>query len=148
MGAETPSRDDDATTACPVCERLFTPSGRASYCSDACRKQAWRRRHQPPAVPIVVPAPGRPRRPITVYECPTCSARALGSQRYDDCGTFMARVGVGGLCPHCDLAVAVSDLLGTEVLDTGGPSRTPRPGPARNQPAALRPPTTKKGDRP
>ena len=65
---QIPSRDDPGTTTCPVCRRVFTPTGRQAYCSTACRKTAFRRRHQPgPAVTI--PAV-RPRREFTVYECP------------------------------------------------------------------------------
>ncbi|MGH9286161.1 MAG: hypothetical protein ACRD0M_10905, partial [Acidimicrobiales bacterium] len=65
--------------------------------------------------PIVVP-PAQPRRPITVYECDGCGARAVGEQRCADCSTFMRRIGIGGSCPHCDEAVAVSELLGEEVI--------------------------------
>jgi hypothetical protein len=38
--------------------------------------------------------------------------RELGIQRCDDCGIFMARVGIGGLCPHCDEPLAVAELVG------------------------------------
>jgi hypothetical protein len=110
-----PSRDDTATTVCPVCEGRFEPWGRRRYCSDRCRRTAWARRHRIPAAPVVVPAAGRARRPVTVYECDACGARALGSQRCDECGTFMRRVGLGGLCPECDSPVAVADLV--ENLD-------------------------------
>ena len=96
-----PSRDDAATVLCPLCHNAFSAAGRALYCSDACRKTAWRRRHQARPSVIVVPARGRPRRPITVYECAGCGTRALGQQRCDTCGAFSTRVGLGGLCPHC-----------------------------------------------
>lgn len=111
-----PSRDDNATVVCPLCARAFIAAGRAIYCSETCRKKAWRRRNGAAPVPVVVPPPGRPRRPITVYECATCGTRALGVQRCEDCGTFMARVGIGGLCPHCDEAVALCDLIGPDNL--------------------------------
>lgn len=110
-----PSRDDAATVGCPVCERLFVAGGRGRYCSDGCRKTAWRRRHQTPAAVIVVPD-RRPRRPITVYECASCGERSLGEQRCNSCGTFAARVGLGGLCPHCDLPVAVDDLVDPSMI--------------------------------
>jgi len=55
------------------------------------------------------PAPGR-KRDFTVCECGQCGLRALGSQRCEDCGTFMAAVGTGGLCPHCDEPVAIQEL--------------------------------------
>ena len=125
MAAEPsgPSRDDTATTChdqalvCPVCQHRFIPAGRRRFCSDACRKTAWRRRTQPPPTTVVVP-PVRPRRPITVYACPSCETRYLGEQRCQDCGVFCHRVGLGGTCPHCDEPVAVADLITEEVLPT------------------------------
>jgi len=119
-----PSGDDAATIhgdrapACPVCQRRFPPGGRRRFCSDACRKAAWRRRHQPPQASSVVVPPARPRRPITVYACPSCETRYLGEQRCGDCGVFCHRVGLGGACPHCDEPVAVADLIAQEVLPT------------------------------
>ena len=130
-----PSGDADATPSCPVCGRGFHP-GRVNqnYCSSGCRKQAWRRRHQTPIVPVLVPAKGRSRREATVYECGSCGTRAVGDQRCDDCGTWMCRVGPGGLCPHCDEPVAVSDLLDTDAVampDTPASRETPRKPPSR-----------------
>jgi len=113
---DTPSGDDGATMTCPVCQSFFAASGRKRFCSDACRRLAWKRQHQAPLAPIVVPPPGQLRRPLTVYECAACGARAVGEQRCSDCGTFMARVGLGGQCPHCDEPVAVADLIGGEVM--------------------------------
>lgn len=118
MTDATPSRDDTATMNCPVCRSFFAASGRKRFCSDACRRLAWKRQHQAPSVPIVIPPPGRPRRPLTVYECAACGTRAVGEQRCGDCGTFMARVGLGGHCPHCDEPVAVADLITGEVMPT------------------------------
>lgn len=125
MAAEPsgPSRDDPATTrhdqtlACPVCQHRFIPAGRRRFCSDACRKTAWRRRTQPPPPTEVLP-PARPRRPSTVYACPSCQARYHGQQRCPDCGVFCYRVGLGGACPHCDEPVAVADLITQEVPPT------------------------------
>jgi hypothetical protein len=120
----SPSRDDPATArhdqalVCPVCQRRFTPCGRRRFCSDACRKTAWRRRNQPPPAASVIVPPAQPRRPITVYACPSCEARYLGEQRCSDCGVFCHRVGLGGACPHCDEPVAVADLITTEVTPT------------------------------
>ena len=108
--SDAPWRDDDATVPCPVCARLFTPAGRARYCGDGCRKTAWRRRHQVLPAPVVVPAPIA-RRPVTVYQCAGCGTRSVGRQRCQDCGAFMARVGFGGCCPHCEQPVAVDELL-------------------------------------
>ena len=109
----SPSRDDSVTIrACLACGQQFTPSGRRRWCSDACKQAAYRRRATPPA-PAPAPAlpAGRPKRPVTVYQCDECGYRALGNQRCDDCGTFMTAAGIGGLCPSCDEPVAISDLL-------------------------------------
>lgn len=133
-----PWGDDGATTACPVCGQCFRPSGRARYCSERCRKTAWRRRHQLLPAPVVVPA-GVPRRPLSVYECPTCDTRAVGEQRCSDCGGFMTRVGWGGPCPHCGEAVAVEEVLDSFLL--------PRPVPAPSARGQQRPQNRQKGQR-
>jgi hypothetical protein len=114
-GSENPSRNDGVTMTCPICWSSFRPSGRRRYCSDACKAAAWRRRHEAPAVQLVVPR-SQPRRPLTVYECDECGARALGEQRCEPCASFMRRVGIGGLCIHCDEPLAVSDLVPREVM--------------------------------
>ncbi len=114
--SQPPSCHDPVTMICPVCQQPFTPTGRQTYCEDACRAAAYRRRRDAGKATAVVPK-ALPRRPITVYECDGCGARALGDQRCDDgCGTFMRRVGVGGLCPCCDEPVAVNELVGQEVI--------------------------------
>jgi hypothetical protein len=105
-----PPRDDAETITCPVCQQPFIPAGRQRYCSGACRKTAFRRRHQDPPPSVTVPA-ARPRRQYTVYECPDCGQRLLGEQRCPDCGIFARRVGPGGPCPHCDEPVAITDLI-------------------------------------
>ena len=111
----TPSRDDDGTTPCPVCHQSFAPVGRQTYCSTACRKTAFRRRHQRPGPVVTIPKVRR-RREITVYECPDCGDRLLGEQRCETCGTFARRIGIGGACPNCDGPVALSDLLDQAVV--------------------------------
>jgi hypothetical protein len=123
-----PSRDDPATTRCPLCHACFTPTGRQRYCSTPCRKTAFRRRHANPPATVVVPA-ARPRRQITIYECPDCGQRLLGEQRCGDCGTFARRVGLGGACPDCDAPVAVADLLDdqTTITATTGPNSKETP---------------------
>jgi predicted amidophosphoribosyltransferase len=118
---KNPSRDDAATMPCPVCERPFEPFGRRRYCCDGCRRKAWARRHQSPVAPVVVPGPGWARRPVTVYECGHCGTRAPGVQRCEECGAFMARIGVGGYCPECDAPVAVADLI--DVVPLPPPAR-------------------------
>lgn len=60
-----------------------------------------------------------PRRAVTVYECDGCGERSLGSQRCDECRIFMRKLGLGGLCPHCDRPVTVIDLLDKEVVSGG-----------------------------
>ena len=113
--AGTPSRDDSATITCPVCQQPFARKGKRRWCSDACRAAAWRRRRRAASPRLVLP-PARPRRPITVYECDGCGARAVGLQRCEECGTFMRKLGLGGPCPHCDEPVAVTELLDQEVV--------------------------------
>lgn len=112
---DTPSCHD-AVTTCPICQHHFTPVGRQKFCSDACRAAAYRRRRNAGHRPVVVPA-DRPRRPITVYECGQCGTRTLGQQRCDECSTFMQRVGIGGTCPSCDEAIAITELLDQEVTN-------------------------------
>ncbi len=115
MTDPAPSRDDPATMTCPICQHYFTRIGRQRYCSTPCRKTAFRRRHQTPPATVVVPA-AQPRREFTIYECPECGERLYGEQRCDQCGSFARRIGIGGLCPHCDQPVAVNDLLGSEAI--------------------------------
>jgi Zn ribbon nucleic-acid-binding protein len=106
----SPWRDDTVTIrACPACGQPFAPSGRRRWCSDACKQAAYRRRATPVPAPAL-PA-GRPKRQVTVYECSSCGHRALGTQRCDDCGTFMSAAGIGGLCPHCEEPVTIQDLI-------------------------------------
>jgi hypothetical protein len=103
--------------ACPICQAYFTPVGRQIYCNTACRKTAFRRRHQNATATVTVPA-ARHRRDYTIYECPDCGERLYGEQRCPDCGSFARRVGLGGPCPHCDQPVALSDLLDQEATIT------------------------------
>lgn len=112
---ESPLRHDAVTMTCPVCQHTFVPNGRQKFCSDACRAAAYRRRRDAGHPPVVVPA-ARPRRPITIYECDGCGARALGQQRCDQCSTFMRRIGIGGTCPSCDEPIAITQLLDQEVM--------------------------------
>ena len=112
-----PSCHDAVTITCPVCARIFSPTGRQRFCSDACRAAAYRRRRDGARPPVTVPK-ARPQRPITVYECDSCGQRALGEQRCEDCHTFMHKIGLGGECPHCSEPVAVNELLNQEVIAT------------------------------
>jgi hypothetical protein len=121
-GPPVPLRDDAATMTCPVCGSGFAPSGRRRYCSDTCRAAAWRRRHRPAPAPLLIP-PTKPRAAVTVYECPSCDARDVETQRCGECGTFARRVGLGGHCPHCDEAVTVAELVGDDVIADHSPRR-------------------------
>ncbi len=109
-----PWRDDTATTRCPVCAGSFTPVGRRIYCSAACRKTAYRRRHQTPRAAVDIAA--QPVGAITVYECPGCGDRLVGSQRCEECRIFTRRVGVGGICPSCAEPISITDLLDEETI--------------------------------
>ena len=112
-----PSRNVGVTTLCPICGQPFTPVGRQQVSSPACRQAAWRRRHPGPAVPL----PARTPRAATIYECPSCETRYLGTQRCLDCGVFCRRVGPGGPCPHCDEPVLLADLLLLTSTKGGAP---------------------------
>jgi hypothetical protein len=92
--------------ACAWCTTSFSPSGRRRFCSDACKQASWRARHVSPAAALA-PAAGPA---TTVYECPSCEQRYLGTRRCEDCGLFCRRIGPGGLCPHCDEPVTHADL--------------------------------------
>lgn len=120
---DTPSGDDMETTSptasCPVCTADFIRVRRQRFCSDNCRRTAWRRRHTaarpgPPAIP----AAGA-RRDATIYECDECETRYLGEQWCQQCVRPCRRIGYGGLCPHCDEPVAVRDLLDAVGLPIG-----------------------------
>jgi hypothetical protein len=106
----SPSRDVGVTIPCPVCRRAFALVGRQRFCSAACRQTAYRRRQQDRSLALVLP-PRRSRRAGTIYQCPACEARYLGTQRCPECGVFCSRVGPGGLCPHCDEPIALCDLV-------------------------------------
>ena len=105
---------------CPMCQGGAVPA-RARYCSDACKQRAYRlRRTSDVPTYLTRPAAAPRRRPSlvsqTVYECPTCETRLLGERRCPDCHVFCRRLGLGGLCPHCDEPVLLTDILPPEVL--------------------------------
>ena len=114
MRTPGPWRHDGVTMSCPVCQACFSPVGRQSYCSDACRAAACRRRRAAGRPPLIIPK-SQPKRPITVYECDTCGTRAVGEQYCSECATFMAHVGLGGSCPHCDEPVTLAELFSDDV---------------------------------
>ena len=102
------------TMACPVCGSGFAPVGRRTFCSDACRAAAHRRRLAAARPVVTIPA-GVGRTTLTVYGCDGCGGRAVGERRCADCSTFMRRLGIGGACPGCDEPVTVAELFGLEV---------------------------------
>ena len=120
MHTEPPPDDDTTTTtklppappACPVCWTVFQPVGRQRFCSGNCRKTAWARLQAVPHPTVTVPPAGQ-RRDSTVYACASCDARYYGQQWCHDCNHPCTRVGLGGLCPHCEAPVALTDLLDT-----------------------------------
>jgi len=102
---------------CPVWQP-FTRIRRQQYCSDNCRKTAWARR-QAAATSTTAPTPlPGPRRDVTVYSCAGCDARYYGQQWCHHCNQPCTRVGLGGLCPHCDEPVAITDLLHPQEAPT------------------------------
>jgi hypothetical protein len=122
-GSPDPADDQGDTDvrgrrSCPVCHTAIA-SARARYCSDACKQRAYRLR-QTDSTPVdldALTADLRSRQalvPRTVYECPACETRFLGEQRCPDCHVFCRRLGLGGLCPHCDDPVTLAELLGIE----------------------------------
>jgi len=115
-GVKSPLPHDSPTITCPVCGNSFPASGRRTYCSDACRANAHRRRRSSGTLPTLRVPKSQPRREITVYECDSCGERSLGEQRCLECHTFMRRVGIGGHCPSCDESVAISELVGSEFI--------------------------------
>jgi len=104
---------DTVTMPCPVCQAPFTPTGRQTYCSGACRAVAYRRRRDADRESVTVPR-AKPRRPITVYECDSCGERAVGQQRCETCSTFMRRIGIGGECPNCSEPISLEELIGEQ----------------------------------
>jgi len=107
----TPSRNVSVTDSCSICGGPL-PMGRPrKTCSDGCRQALWRQRHQSTVKDHELPVT-RPSKARTVYECPACDLRLLGEQRCE-CGSFMAKVGLGGLCPCCGEPVTVEELLAT-----------------------------------
>jgi len=103
--------DNETTTRCVVCQAPFTPIRRRRYCTPACRQAAWRARHTPPASePDIVIPRDISRRVITVYYCSDCDTRTLGEQWCHDCHRPRTRLDAGGLCPHCDEPITISDI--------------------------------------
>ena len=105
-----------ATGHCPVCGQPFTSTPRQRprrrYCSERCRKTAWRHRHpghrsRPRNVPPAVPRPGdvppAVPRPGDVSPAVPRPGEILHASP--------ARAEPAARCPHCARPVAVIALL-------------------------------------
>jgi len=121
---QIPMRDGsrNGSDGCLMCGKP-RPSRRARYCDDACRQRAFRLRHRAlPSVDLGDLRRNVQRRQalvaLTIYECSSCGERSLGERRCSECGHFRRVVGVGGLCPECDMPILLADLLGEEVVPT------------------------------
>ncbi len=115
MTNELPLGNVSATPNCLNCQTALLSGRPRSYCSDACRITAWKRRMRATQSTNDIPK-GRPIKAATIYECPQCEVRYLGNQYCSDCGSFCYKVGGGGYCPHCDEPVAFVDLVETGRL--------------------------------
>ncbi|MDQ6672113.1 MAG: YgzB family protein [Chloroflexota bacterium] len=91
-------------------------SARSIYCSPACKQRCYRARHADPRLAKVGTHP--PKRVQTdrvlhsVYECSSCGERFVGLRRCPDCNLYLANLGLGGMCVHCDEPLLLTELLG------------------------------------
>jgi endogenous inhibitor of DNA gyrase (YacG/DUF329 family) len=103
-----------STGSCPVCGQSFTSehyqTPRRRYCSERCRKTAWRRRH-----------PGRRHRPDAVARL---DAVPPAVARPDDVVDAVSAREPAARCPHCARPVAVITLLVAPAA-----AQVPIPGP-------------------
>jgi hypothetical protein len=99
----------------PSCTKLLD-SARSIYCSPACKQRCYRARHASPRLAKVDPhAPERVRTDRvahSVYECSSCGERFVGLRRCPDCNLYLANLGLGGACAHCDEPLLLTELLG------------------------------------
>jgi hypothetical protein len=97
------------------CTKLLD-SARSIYCSPACKQRCYRARRASPRLAKVGTHP--PKRVRTdrvahsVYECSSCRERFVGVRRCPDCNLFLANLGLGGACAHCDEPLLLTELLG------------------------------------
>jgi hypothetical protein len=91
-------------------------SARSIYCSPACKQRCYRARHAGPRLATVgTHAPKRvrtDRQAHSVYECSSCGQRFVGLRRCPDCNLYLANLGLGGACVHCDEPLLLTELLG------------------------------------
>jgi hypothetical protein len=127
--ASTPTAS--AGRVCSLCQGPLV-SARAQYCSDACKQRACRLRQVSNSTGTLDEFTADLRRlqtlvAHTIYECPTCESRFLGERRCPDCHISCRRLGLGGLCPHCDEPVLLTDLLDLELLPSTDRTAVPSP---------------------
>ena len=73
-------------------------------------KALRRRRYYVASAPSTLALAAQPeRRPV--YGCSQCKRRMLDDHRCPDCNRFGHWLGLGGLCPHCDQPVVLTDLV-------------------------------------
>lgn len=112
----------DASTPAPIrhcanasCTNLLD-STRSIYCSPACKQRCYRARHASPRLATVsTHAATRvrtDRAAHSVYECSGCGERFVSLRRCPDCNLFLANLGLGGTCVHCDEPLLLTELLG------------------------------------
>ena len=91
-------------------------TGRSIYCSPACKQRCYRARHASPRLIKVGTHPSKRARTDrvahSVYECSSCGERFVGLRRCPDCNLFLANLGLGGTCVHCDEPLLLTELLG------------------------------------
>jgi hypothetical protein len=91
-------------------------SARSIYCSPACKQRCYRARKASPRLAKIGTHP--PKRVRTervahsVYECTSCGERFIGVRRCPDCNLYLANLGLGGACVHCDEPLLLTELLG------------------------------------
>ena len=119
---ENAVRDASTSTLQPIrhCANasctVLLDSSRSIYCSPACKQRCYRARHASPRLAKVgTHAPKRVRTDRlahSVYECSSCGERFVGLRRCPDCNLFLANLGLGGACAHCDEPLLLTELLG------------------------------------
>ena len=91
-------------------------SARSIYCSPACKQRCYRaRRASPHLAKVDTHASKRVRTDRvahSVFECSSCGERFVGQRRCPDCNLFLANLGLGGACVHCDEPLLLTELLG------------------------------------
>lgn len=102
------------STCCAQCGTgIPTPAGRASrrrFCSDACRKTAWRLHHDPTV---------RRGRDVVAHVVPTPAVVATASR--DD----VANPGGHHRCPHCHAPLAIISVV---IPEDAAVVHPPQPG--------------------